>query len=185
VRPLALLLAVVSVPVAAVADDKITVATGAWSESVDGLRGRLVLAQGRTLGAGVRETLAYVELENVGVASGRPTEVHFDPGALRFEMTDAAGKAVPQTSIPTSGGRPGKAWVSLPFDSSVRLRANPFGFGRADGLLVHLNTATWTVPAGGEARLSAVLTVTPPDDRPGAWKGELRLPAARIAPPAR
>ena len=48
------------------ADNKTILATGLWSETVDGVRGRLILAQGRVLGDGkARESLVYVELENV------------------------------------------------------------------------------------------------------------------------
>ncbi|HEX4607057.1 MAG TPA: hypothetical protein VH092_02540 [Urbifossiella sp.] len=184
-RTLALLLTAVSFHAVAVADDKTPVATGAWSEPVKGLRGRLVVAQGRTLRDGIREALVYVELENVAQTSSGLIAVHFDPDALRCELRDAAGKAVPQAPVAGSGGRPGKAWVTIPFDSSAKLRANPYAFGRAGGVFVPLNNAAWHVPDGGEAFLSGVLTVAPPDDRADAWKGELRLPAARIAPPAR
>src|SRR5207237_9840364 len=65
-RTAALLVALASCSASLAADEKTVLATGDWSEPVNGLRGRLILAQGRTLGHGKpRESLVYVELENV------------------------------------------------------------------------------------------------------------------------
>src|SRR5437763_16386541 len=80
------------------ADEKKPIATGGWSEPVNGLRGRLILAQGRTLGDGkTRESLVYVEVENVTHTASGEVAVYFDPDALRCELTDTAGKAVAPT----------------------------------------------------------------------------------------
>jgi hypothetical protein len=157
------------------------VAAGYWSTRVNGLRGRLVLARGKVLGDGrTRESVVYVELEYAPDAVGGDAAVLFEPDALKCELTDAAGKAVPQAPGFGSGGRPGKSWVTLPFDSTVRLRASPYGFGRAEGFLIPLNGTAWHVTDAAEYHLSGTLTVAPPADRPGAWKGELRLPGATI-----
>src|SRR5215210_9565053 len=76
------------------AAEKTPVAVGDWSQPVDGLRGRLLVYQGRTLGDGkTRETLVYVELQNVAEAGER--SLVFDPDRLKCELLDAAGKAVP------------------------------------------------------------------------------------------
>jgi hypothetical protein len=168
--------------VAAPADEKTVVATGEWSEPTNGLRGRLVLARGRTLGDGkTRESLVYVELENVKHTASGEVGVSFDPDALRCELTDADGKAVPPVSFPGGGGRPGKMWVTIPYDGSVRLRANPYAFGRAEGLLVPLNSTAWHIKDAAEYHLSGTLTVTAPEGKAGAWKGELKLPKATIS----
>ena len=167
---------------AAAADEKTIVATGTWSEPVNGLRGRLVLARGRTLGDGkTRESLVYVELENVANTHSGKETVAFDPDALKCELTDSAGKAVAPAPVPGSGGRPGKSSVTIPFDSSIRLRANPYAFGRAEGLLIPLNNTAWHIKDEAEYSLSGTLTVAPPDDKADGWKGELKLPGAKIA----
>ena len=164
------------------ADEKTVVATGGWSEAVNGLRGRLILAQGRTLGDGkIRESLVYVELENVTNTASGEVHVSFDPDALKCELTDAAGKAVAPTPVPGSGGRPGKTVVTIPYDGSVRLRANPYAFGRAEGLLIPLNTIAWHIKDDADYFLAGTLTVTAPEGKAGAWKGELKLPKAKIS----
>lgn len=164
------------------AGEKTTVATGEWSEPVNGLRGRLVLARGRTLGDGkTRESLVYVELENVANTHSGKVTVAFDPDALKCELTDGGGKAVPPAPVPGSGGRPGKSSVTIPFDSSVRLRANPYGFGRAEGLLIPLNTTAWHLKEDGDYALSGTLTIVPPDGQADGWKGELKLPKVKIS----
>jgi hypothetical protein len=170
---------------AAPADEKTTVATGDWSEPADGIRGRLVLAQGRALGDGKpRESLVYVELENRANTASGEVGLLFDPNSLKCELTDAKGNAVAQTPVAGGGGRPNKKWVTLPYDSSIRLRANPYAFGRAEGLLIPLNNAAWHVE-DGEYRLSGTLNVTAPEGKDGPWKGELKLPAAKISLKAR
>jgi hypothetical protein len=179
-RALVLVLVIAVVPAAG--DEKTPVATGDWSEAVNGLRGRLVLAQGRTLGDGKsRESVVYVELENTTHTSSGNVEVHFDPDALKCELTDSAGKSVRQAPVFGSGGRPGKVWVTIPYDSSARLRVNHYGHGRPEGFLVPLNHAAWHVTDGADYFLTGTFTAEPPRDRASAWKGMLRLPAAKIA----
>lgn len=128
-----------------------------------------------------RESLVYVELENVANTHSGEVAVHFDPDALKCELTDTSGKAVAPTPVPGSGERPGKRWVTIPYDSSIRLRANPYAFGRAEGLLIPLNATAWQIKDDADYFLSGTLTVTPPEGKPDAWKGEIRLPKARIS----
>jgi hypothetical protein len=168
-------------PAGAKAERTTVVAAGGWSDRVGGLRGRLVLARGKVLGDGrTRESVVYVELEYAPDAVGRDATVLFDPDALRCELTDAAGRAVPQSPYFGSGGRPGKTWVTLPYDSGVRLRASPYAHGRAEGFLIPLNGAAWHVADAADYHFVGTLTVAPPADRPDAWKGELRLPRATL-----
>jgi hypothetical protein len=142
----------------------------------------LLLSQGRLLGDGkARETAVYVELRYAPEAAGEPISVFFDPDLLKCALHDADGKDVPETPMAGSGGRPGKDWVTLPYDSTLRLRVNPYAFGRAKdvGLLIPLNNTAWLITAGdsGEYFLSGTLAVSPPKDhgRTNAWQGELKL----------
>jgi|GEM_PF-4379658 len=51
-RAFALILQLALTPSALAADEKTVIATGDWSEATNGIRGRLIVAQGRTLGDG-------------------------------------------------------------------------------------------------------------------------------------
>jgi hypothetical protein len=174
----------------ATAAEKTPVAVGDWSESADGLRGRLLVDQGPTLGDGkTRETLVYVELQNVAESGER--NVYFDPDGLKCELLDAAGKAAPRPAEGGggSGGRPGKAWVRLPHDSTLRLRASPYGYGSPDaaGLLFPIGTDTWLIKAGDAADYFLAGTfASRPKDGAGinVWAGELKLPKAKVVRPA-
>lgn len=163
------------------------VGIGDWSKPVNGLSGRLVIAVGRRLGeSDVRETLVYLELQNVTDAAGEPMNVHFE-NQLRWELRDANGKPVPQSRSAGSGGRPGAMWVPIPRDSAVRLRVNPYGFGAAksEGFRIPLGETSWLIRAGdeGEYFLSATFTVSADRDHSPAnpWSGTLELPAINIS----
>jgi hypothetical protein len=168
------------------------IAVGEWSAQVEGLRGRLVIAQKYPHGdANYIETRVYVEFENSSAADS-PTEtidLYFDPEGLACELVDAAGQIVPQGPGFLDRGRPGGYWVTLPFDSAMRLRVNPYGHGRerAVGLLIPLWNATWLVPAGaaGEYFLSGTFVVNPPMAlaRGNVWSGTLALPKMKVAAP--
>src|SRR3954451_422709 len=104
---LALVLALLSSQTALAAAEKKPVAVGDWSEPVQGLRGRLLISQGRVLGDGkTRETLVYVDLENVASNHSGERHVYFEPGKLLCELHDKDGKPVPQHPTGGSGGRP-------------------------------------------------------------------------------
>jgi len=166
-------------------------AAGDWSEPVDGLRGRLLLGQGRSLpDLKARETLVYVEIEEVADAYAGDRAVYFDPAALQCKLAQADGKPVPEHPSGGSGGRggPPAGWVTIPSDAMMRLRANPSGYGTPDGLHIALANAHYLLKTGetGEYRLSGTLTVTPPagHGRANAWAGVLKLPPVKVRAPA-
>jgi len=167
-------------------------AIGTWSEPVEGLRGRLLVGQGRDLpGQKARETLVYVELENVAHTHSGERALYFDPGALRCNLTNAEGKAVPEYPFGGSGARggPSPGWVTIPFDALIRLRANPSGYGSSDGLHIALSNAHFLIKTGdtGEYGLTGTLTIAPPDGngRVDAWAGTLKLAPVKLRAPAR
>ena len=162
-------------------------AAGDWSDEVDGLRGRLIIAQGQAFADGkLRETVAYLELRNAPEAAGNSKTVYFDPG-LTCEMRDPQGDIVPQRGRGGSGGaggRPGAELVTLPFDSTLRLRLSPYGYGSADGMRIDISRYEWNIKSSdtGQYTLTATFTSEPLAEPigPNVWHGTLKLPAVKI-----
>ncbi len=164
------------------------IAIGDWSEWNDGLRGRMLLSEGRICSPDgkTRETLVFVELENE-LGSDRLVDVYFAPDRFKCELRDADGEPVPEHQISDNRrGQPGQCWVTLPDGSALRLRVNPYCCGRAKdvGLLIPLCHTAWLISAGDsdDYFLSGALTITPPKDhgRVDAWQGTLKLPKTKI-----
>jgi len=192
-RTLAVIVTLALAQMSLPADEKTPVAIGDWSEPVDGLRGRLLVFQGPVRDEGTsRETLVYVELQNVAASGER--DVYFEPSGLKCELRDVAGKGPPRPKMGSSGsgGRPGKKWVRLPHDSSLRLRVSPYGYGSPDekAFVITIGFDTWQIKAtdAAEYSLAGTFKVNPPEvkGREKSWAGELKLPAAKVVwPPER
>src|SRR5687767_3099116 len=118
------------------AEEHKLIAMSEWSKPVEShdrfLQARWLLMEGRSrayAGAG-KEILLYLELQNANGAWGEPLRVFFNaPEGLKFELLDADGKVVAPSGTGGSGGDVGAGWITLPYDSTVRLRANPGGWG--------------------------------------------------------
>jgi hypothetical protein len=120
--------------------DASIIAMSDWSKPVGtegghSLRVRMIVAYGR--GAGFAgpwpETQVCMEFHNVSGAITSPTQFYFHPSeGLRCEMKDANGKTV-STGGAGSGGGAGASWITLPYDSTIRLRANMYGYGSKPG----------------------------------------------------
>src|SRR5664279_1766511 len=130
-------------------EDTNIIAMSDWSKPVgtsygQTLRGRMILAQGHSFaraGQGL-ETEFYLELQNVSWAIGAPMQIHFDPAGLHCEIVDSNGKPPPpQVGGGGSGGGAGKCSITLPYDGTIKLRANMYGYGRqkGDGLLIEMS----------------------------------------------
>jgi hypothetical protein len=164
------------------------VGTGSWSDPVldsrgQGIEARAIVTQGRLLGDGkIRETCVYVELRNASEAIGDPLQIYVDP-QIQWELKE--GQPVKQTPGFGSGGVPGPGWFTLPYDSTLRLRVNPYGYGLAGGLRLSFITSNWEIP--GDTKddyfLSGTLKLDPGDssDRRPAWRGSVKLPPVRIS----
>lgn len=166
------------------------VGTGPWSDPVldgrgQGIQARTIVTQGRLLGDGkARETCVYVEVRNASEAIGEPLQIYVDP-QIQWELKDSKGQPVKQTPGFGSGGVPGPGWFMLPYDSMLRLRVNPYGYGLAGGLRLSFITSNWEI--AGDARedyfLSGALKLDSGDasDRRPAWRGSVKLPPVRIS----
>ncbi len=184
--------------------DSNVIAVSDWSKPVSSangqsLRGRMFIAQEHSpANSGPwPETELYLELKNVTGAVGPPMQIYFDPGnGLHCEMVDANGKPPPARPGGGSGGGAGACWVTLPYDSTIRLRANMYGYGRqiGDGLLLVLSPPArghWNIQAGDTNTyfLSGTFAATAPTNHVAQdfdatrveWQGTLELPRMKIS----
>jgi hypothetical protein len=172
--------------------DAAVTSVGEWSEPVsdaDGhtLRGRLVVCDDRPANAS-NHARVYLELEHGG--SALPLEVYHDieSTALNLELRDGHDQPVPRKLVSVRRPSLPPCWVTLPCDSTVRLRSDLYAVvltPNPDGLLFMLGSGTWIIPtnAAGEFYLSG--TFTAPVDHPSAlkyhiWQGTLKLPKVKI-----
>ncbi len=164
-----------------------TMSVGDWSETVNGLRGRLVISgEGRWIG-NVRETVVYLELQNALNING-PMEIFYNTvNPLESEVLDSSGKPPPPTPpCALSIQMPSPYWIVIPYDSTLRFRVSTSGYtfaSKQGGVSVGLG-GIWLIPA--ESRddyfLSATFAVSPPQGTQHllAWKGVLRLAKTKI-----
>ena len=147
---------------------------GDWSDDVEGLIGRLLIARGKLLADGkLRETVAYLELRYAPPAVEEMERVYFDPN-LACEMRSASGDVIPQHGRGGGGGgRPSAQWIYLPYDSTIRLRLSPYGFGSQDGLRMIIGPNEWNVADNDKQIyfLSGSFESDPPVDRAGKMCG--------------
>jgi hypothetical protein len=181
------------------------IALSDWSQPVGTdygqiLRGRMLLAQEHSpayLGQ-IPETEFYLELQNVSRAVGRPMQIYFEPGAgLHCEVLNANGKPPPAVAGGGSGSGAGPCWITLPYDATIRLRANMYGFGKkkGDGFLIAMSEPRmqrWDIQTGDTSVyfMSGKFTVKTPtnhvtknfDEASSIWTGTLDLPKMKIPP---
>jgi hypothetical protein len=154
-KSIALFLLLLSSP-CCFANDTNIIAKNDWSEPVGlrnletghnhSIRGRLLIVAGSEPAYGGPKTdnaaMTFVELQNVDGAYGESIDVCFDVMKLNCILTDESGKNVPK---PTSGGWGGRGslgpcWVTLPYNSTIRLFVNG---GSKSPLAVYPNGEPW------------------------------------------
>jgi hypothetical protein len=178
------------------------IAAGDWSEPVTdnrgfAVRGRLVLAE-KPRGDGRRQVAVYIELQDASDHVGSTMQIFCDlgrtdfreeyKGGLRCELRDKDKKLVPPMVFAFSGGVPGSVWMTLPSDSTIRLRTTPYGIHREGALAICPGLhEVWAIENDDAAEyfLSGTFTVDPSaDKKPPAdgqvWRGTLVLPPMRV-----
>lgn len=151
---------------------------GEWSAPTNGLRGRLVCSEVKAVN-GTRIAHLYLELENV---SDTLSPLLIDSHTPKLEVTDATGKAVPQ-SPPTviEVMEPLPYTLVLPNEATLRLRISLSGWN------------IWIISNGsGEERdlagSFAIAELKPLDveglrkdhQRGMVWRGTLNLPKLKL-----
>lgn len=178
------------------ADTNLLVA-GGWSAPVTNaiwpLRGRLLVydAPDRGNDAMWPQARVYVELKNLQTAHSDPLEFYFDGGksSLDFEMRDGNGKPVKTETFLYNGVLPEPFWVTLPSDSTVRIRVDlGIRSQREDGLEVCVPRDGWVMwvirpETNGDYYLSAQFSAITNHASPlgyHVWRGTLQLPQVRM-----
>jgi hypothetical protein len=157
---------------------------GAWSATVDGLRGRLITKEDKPF-EGTRMIAAYIELENVSDI-GDPMEFYFEPTkTVISKVVDDDGK--PPPPVPTAAdiitGPP--FWLAIPTDGSMRFRVSISGYGvyKNSGTNVQMMSGNWVIKPDDKRKyyLEARFVSKPPAmDKRRAWSGELTMPRVLI-----
>ncbi len=150
-----------------------------WSESVAGVRGRLVI-----MGSGPQISVD-LELENVSAAANN-IEIWWSNagGMLDFQLVDERGKPIPNARDFGDELQPFPTWLILPRASSLRVTLHPVGLSA--GRLRLPNFQAWDLSHQPPGTLCLRATFTPraapasanPARRP--WVGPLTLPCAPL-----
>ena len=178
------------------------IAEGEWSKPVAdtrgyAVRGRLVISE-KPRDDDRREVLVMIELQDARGSVGGSTRIFCDLGKTNFrpenknglvcQLQDKNKQPVPSTTFAFGGGTPASEWVTLPSDSTIRLRSTPFGIHRAKSIAIspHLGQL-WEIADSdrNEYFLSGTFTSDPEEGRksvedPHIWRGTIDLPAVRI-----
>ena len=173
-----------------------------WSEGVasaavglsgsSALRGRLLILEGRSPGYAGRlpETQVYLELQNVSSGAGGAIELYFDPqNWLRAELRDSRGQPPPQVGTGGNGAFPSPCWITLPYDSTVRLRASWYGYGmaRSAGLkMPFFQELILRADNTNQYTLGVTFTAPPPTNHivqsgHTLWQGTLSIPKVTVS----
>jgi hypothetical protein len=157
---------------------------GDWSETVHGLRGRLLVTEEAEKFNGTHIGLVYLELRNVGSVAG-PMKIYYDPDDTFQYLLDESKHPEPFGLEPGDVMSPFPFWLGLPYDSTLRFRVSVDGWGipKDAGLFVGLMPGVYDIPPTlhGNHFLSASFSVNPPAGSDvHAWRGVLKLPAVKI-----
>jgi hypothetical protein len=140
----------------------------------------------------------YVDLQSVTLGAADRVRIYFDISSnpLHWDMRDARGKPVPPNGRPVfgwAGPYPQPCWLTLPFDSALRLRAN-LNYGGRDkyGVFIPingLNGGSWQFQPGdtNDYFIVATFTSNPPPNYVSTnsltdrvWNGTVILPEAKL-----
>jgi hypothetical protein len=161
---------------------------GAWSEPTNGLRGRLLFAEGIQLKEGARLGLVYLELQNVSPGESLYVYYAVMKSPLKCELRDSDGKAVKNSLGAGGEGIPRACWLTLPLDSTLRFLTGSSGSAPDYPCLFVVSAwvgGKWAIPATAtnDYYLSGTFSSMSPtnETRSQVWEGTLKLPPVRIS----
>lgn len=157
-----------------------------WSETINGLRARLVFGEG-TVVSGTRIPKVYIELYNASDVAN-PIEFEFSAGgSLQFALRTLDDKPAPKPSGMVVDGfvlRPFQ--IMIPRDGTLKFPVTWHGYGIKPnfGTLLCFESAFWEIPNADQTLylLSATLEVpeTPREPRKTPrWHGTIKLPPVK------
>jgi hypothetical protein len=180
--------------------DTNVIAIGDWSVPVISgyypLRGRLLIYKPEPQNSMAKKVglwngaRVYVELQVIGNALNDPTEI-FVNGYLPMhaEMRDGHDKLIGGNTNGWhmwDGPMPPRYTATLPFDSTLRLRASTgVGTQNPDDLLIAVPEQAWSIRLEDTNDYYLSATFSPPTNRPSClnyhvWQGTLQLPKLKI-----
>ena len=180
------LLSFVALAASCLADDTNQVLTGGWSDSVGGLRMRLIVEQKH---APTKSTaVVYLEMQNV---SDVINPIEFPSGfSLDCKLTNSLGTPLRNAPCIIDGFVCDPFWIYIPYDSTLKLRvddinANILALKDQSGLSMAVGSGYWLIPdnSTNENFLTGVFQVTPqqwPVEHIHAWQGTIQLPSVGI-----
>jgi hypothetical protein len=153
--------------------------TPAWSGTVNGLAGRLLVAF-EDLQPGLRHAI-FLELTNHSLD---PVAVTDQP-EFRADLRDASsGAPVGPADLLVSGPIPIPQWAVIPRDAYAGIRVDIRTLGvptREHGVaLLALGGKAWHVSAGDYLLQATLICSRRPDGPANQWVGELELPPAGV-----
>jgi hypothetical protein len=162
---------------------------GAWSDAVDGIRGRLSIDHAPDFN-GAEILVVFLEFQNTS-DTGNPRRVWFAPGGGQFkwELLDGDGSRIPESASFASIMIPPAYWITLPYDSTLRFRVSVSGYGIGRGGFVLQLGRFWQIQRkpGSRYFLNATFSSSAPKEEESKaewigefWKGTITLPAIEI-----
>ena len=160
----------------------------------------------------------YLELQHLEPENtwARPVEIYYDPGfdfytlehggvfehdasgaisngihhqpSLHLQMRDGNDKPYTNECITINGSDPAPCWIILPYDATVRLRADIYTLAdskKPNGLEIFVNGGRSTIPPHATNDYYLCGTFSPPTNHPSPlnyhiWQGTLNLPRVKI-----
>jgi hypothetical protein len=174
------------------------IGVGEWSQTVNdsdgyGLRGRLLVYHAAVRNRGGFTDLArvYLELEHPFVDAWRnPIEISYSVGRdVQLFLQDGTGRSISAEPYATRGPPQIPFWVTVPCDSSIRLRADFYTLTSSTswhtGLSI-MSTGMWNLALPGTNDYFLSGTFRPSTNQSNrlnyhTWQGTLQLPKVRIA----
>jgi hypothetical protein len=165
-------------------DDSSSSNKSAWSDSVNGLRARLIVFSPRQKGDENYRVL--IEFENTVNILGQ-RRIRFSPDNLEIHVSDGEGKKLsPLTNLAHAESQIFWKPIELPYEGNIKFPITvPFGqiTPKSGFILLDLGTlSVWEIPQSGEYYLTGVFSVKQGvrDSPMTDWAGSITIPKVSL-----